>query len=138
KLCQTLVMTAQGIPFSLGGEEFCRTKYGDKNSYRSAPAVNMIEWENLSVYSDVSDYYAGLIKIRKQFSVLRDPTKTTANRLKFFNNLPTYAAGFMISEDEGNFGENKHHKMVVLLNGSADNYVDVEIEYSDGSNWVVL
>lgn len=138
KLCQTLIMTSQGIPFSLGGEEFCRTKYGDKNSYRSAPSVNMIEWENLSNYGDVSDYYAGLIKIRKQFDMLRDPTRATANRLKFFQNLPGYAAGFMISEEDGEFGENKHHKMAVILNGSADNYLDAEIEYSDGSNWVVL
>ena len=44
----------------------------------------------------------------------------------------------MISEEDGEFGENKHHKMAVILNGSADNYLDAEIEYSDGSNWVVL
>lgn len=138
KLCHTLIITSQGIPFFLGGEEFCRTKYGDKNSYRSAPSINMLEWENLSHYGDVSDYYAGLIKIRKQFKMLRDPTPSTANRLKFFKNLPNYAAGFIISEQEGEFGENKYHRMAVILNGSADNYLDAEIEYGSDCQWVVL
>lgn len=36
KLSAAIVITSQGIPFSLGGEEFCRSKDGDENNYASS------------------------------------------------------------------------------------------------------
>lgn len=36
KLSAAIVITSQGIPFSLGGEEFCRSKDGDENNMRQA------------------------------------------------------------------------------------------------------
>lgn len=45
KLSAAIVITSQGIPFSLGGEEFCRSKDGDENSYASSRKENMLDWE---------------------------------------------------------------------------------------------
>ncbi|MBQ2358763.1 MAG: type I pullulanase, partial [Ruminococcus sp.] len=45
KLSAAIVMTAQGIPFFLGGEEFCRSKDGDENSYASSREENMLDWK---------------------------------------------------------------------------------------------
>lgn len=36
KLSAAIVMTSQGIPFMLAGEEFARSKDGDENSYASS------------------------------------------------------------------------------------------------------
>jgi type I pullulanase len=65
KLALTAALTSQGIPFTVAGTEFCRTKYGDANSYRSVDEINAIDWNRAATYSAVSDYYAGLISIRK-------------------------------------------------------------------------
>ena len=36
KLAGAIVITSQGIPFMLSGEEFARSKDGDENSYSSS------------------------------------------------------------------------------------------------------
>ena len=56
KLGLTSALTAQGIPFTVAGTEFCRTKYGDQNSYRSPDNMNAINWSRASKYKAVSDY----------------------------------------------------------------------------------
>lgn len=65
KLALTSALTSQGIPFTVAGTEFCRTKYGDANSYRSSDELNAIDWNRAEKYKEVADYYAGLIAIRK-------------------------------------------------------------------------
>ena len=72
KLALTSSLTSQGIPFTVAGTEFCRTKYGDANSYRTPDEVNAIDWTRAEKYSEVSDYYAGLVAIRKAFSTMTD------------------------------------------------------------------
>ncbi len=82
KLALTSALTSQGIPFTVAGTEFCRTKYGDKNSYRSADQLNAIDWNRASTYSEVANYYAGLIAIRKAFNAFTNNTSvatTTVN-----------------------------------------------------------
>ena len=76
KLALTSALTTQGIPFTVAGTEFCRTKYGDANSYRSPDNMNAIDWSRADTYSAVADYYAGLIAIRKAVTAFTD---TTAN-----------------------------------------------------------
>ena len=71
KLSAAIVLTSQGIPFFLAGEEICRTKFGDENSFRSSAKVNEIDWENTGHYADLILYYQGLIRLRKRLSALR-------------------------------------------------------------------
>ena len=72
KIALTSALTSQGIPFTVAGTEFCRTKYGDANSYRSVDSINAIDWNRAQTYSAVAEYYAGLIAIRKAFSAFTD------------------------------------------------------------------
>ena len=74
KLALTAALTSQGTPFTVAGTEFCRTKYGEGNSYRSPDNMNSIDWNRASTYKSVSDYYAGLAAIRKAVSVFGDGT----------------------------------------------------------------
>ena len=64
-LAQTVVMTSQGVPFMLSGEEMLRDKKGVHNSFESPDSINHLDWNNLERYPQVMDYYKGLIAMRK-------------------------------------------------------------------------
>ncbi len=64
-LAQTAVMTSQGVPFMLSGEEMLRDKKGVHNSYESPDSINHLDWGNLERYPQVMDYYKNLIALRK-------------------------------------------------------------------------
>ena len=64
-LAQTVVMTSQGVPFLLSGEEMLRDKKGVHNSYESPDSINHLDWDNLERYPQVMDYYKNLIALRK-------------------------------------------------------------------------
>ena len=83
KLAGGIILTAQGISFFQAGEEFARTKYGDENSYKSPSSTNQIVWSNTKTYSDLMNYYKGLIQIRKAYSPFRDPTNKSNNTIYF-------------------------------------------------------
>ena len=64
-LAQTVVMTSQGVPFMLSGEEMLRDKKGVHNSYESPDSINHLDWDNLERYPQVMEYYKNLIALRK-------------------------------------------------------------------------
>jgi pullulanase len=70
-LANGIVFTSQGIPFFQAGDEMLRTKFGDCNSYASPDSINVIRWENASLYKEVTAYYAGLIRLRKEHPAFR-------------------------------------------------------------------
>ncbi len=83
KLAAAIIITSEGIPFFQAGEEFARTKFGDHNSYSSATKINWLDWSRVDIYSDLVDYYRGLIEIRKSFTPFRDPTNTSQKSTYF-------------------------------------------------------
>ncbi len=70
-LAQTAVLTSQGIPFMLSGEEMLRDKKGVHNSYNSPDSVNRLDWGNMERYPQVTDYYSSLIAMRKAHPAFR-------------------------------------------------------------------
>lgn len=129
KLSAAIVITSQGIPFSLGGEEFCRSKDGDENSYASSRKENMLDWENVDLYSDVIEYYRGLYKIRDAFAAFSDSTVATANSLTYLSDVPKGVMGYTINNTESG----KWNQMCVIFNGS-DSAQNVNAK----GDWVVL
>lgn len=129
KLSAAIVITSQGIPFSLGGEEFCRSKDGDENSYASSRKENMLDWENVDVYSDVIEYYRGLYKIRDNFAAFSDSTAATANSLTYLSDVPKGVTGYTINNTESG----KWSQMCVIFNGS-----DSAQNVTAKGDWVVL
>lgn len=114
KLSGAIVITSQGIPFMLAGEEFARSKDGDENSYASSREENMIDWSNLDEYSDIVEYYRGLYQIRDKFAALSDCTAMTANNITFLENLTTGVVGYTVNNTESG----KWEKMCLLFNGT--------------------
>lgn len=129
KLSAAIVITSQGIPFSLGGEEFCRSKDGDENSYASSRKENMLDWENVDLYSDVIEYYRGLYKIRDAFAAFSDSTAATANSLTYLSDVPKGVTGYTINNTESG----KWSQMCVIFNGS-----DSAQNVTAKGDWIVL
>lgn len=129
KLSAAIVITSQGIPFSLGGEEFCRSKDGDENSYASSRKENMLDWENVDLYSDIIEYYRGLYKIRDAFAAFSDSTAATANSLTYLSDVPKGVTGYTINNTESG----KWSQMCVIFNGS-----DSAQNVTAKGDWVVL
>ena len=48
------------------GEEFCRTKYGEGNSYRGPAGLNALNWRLTGRHRDMVAWYSGLIGLRKE------------------------------------------------------------------------
>ncbi|NQU52858.1 MAG: type I pullulanase [Bacteroidetes bacterium] len=71
KLAGAFVLTSQGVPFLHAGVEFCRSKGGNGNSYKSPDSVNQIDWDKKSEYADVFEYYQKLIQLRKNHPAFR-------------------------------------------------------------------
>lgn len=126
KLTGAIIYTSQGISFMLAGEEFCRTKNGDENSYSSGFKVNEIDWNSLYTFGDVSDYYKGLIEIRNNISAFRDPTSKTANSFKYIEDLPDGVIAYIIEDDV--YGE------ICMIFNSSKESVEVKVD----GDWVQL
>ncbi len=65
RLAALIYFTCQGRLFMQAGEEFGRTKLGEGNSYRSAPELNMLNWERARRFAPLTDYYRQLIRLRR-------------------------------------------------------------------------
>ncbi|RMG88094.1 MAG: type I pullulanase [Bacteroidetes bacterium] len=79
KLANTIVLTAQGIPFLHAGVEMLRTKKGVENSFESPDSINQIDWDWKARHAAVVEYYKALIRLRKAHPAFR---MTSAEQLR--------------------------------------------------------
>ncbi|MBQ7218656.1 MAG: starch-binding protein, partial [Ruminococcus sp.] len=122
KLALTSALTSQGIPFTVAGTEFCRTKYGDANSYRSEDAINAIDWNRAATYSEVANYYAGLVAIRKAFNAFTNTTSVSTTSV-------SGCTAWQIS----NSASGQWSKIIVALNNTS-----AAKSISCSGNWTVV
>ena len=130
KLSAALVLTSQGSSFFQAGEEFARSKMGDHNSYQSSASINKLDWKRVKEYSDLVDYYKGLIEIRKNFSAFRDPTTSAGNRIQWL----TTSGNQQIAYSLTNNVSGEWSKVVCLFNASSNG---TTINLPSG-NWVIV
>ena len=133
KLAAALTLTSQGIVFMQAGEEFARTKFGDENSYVSSDEINQIDWNNLVKYADLAAYYAGLIKIRKNFAPFREPTKKSAELIKFSDTK----SGIIAYTLENTVTPEREWKSVAVIVNASDTEQTVEL-ISENTKWKVI
>ena len=114
-LAQTAVFTSQGVPFMLSGEELFRTKRGVHNSFNSPDRINQLNWDNLTRYKQVFEYYRNLISLRKHHPAftLGDADKVREH-LEF---LPT-ADNVVAYRLKNHAGGDKWNNIIVVLNAN--------------------
>lgn len=99
KLAQTIVYTAQGVPFIYAGEELYRNKKGIHNTYQSPDSINRIDWDFKTIHKDIFEYYKGLISLRKTHAAFRIPTQEMLqNHLKFLDLLTPNVVSFTLTD----------------------------------------
>lgn len=115
KLAGALILTSQGIPFLHAGIEFCRTKNGDGNSYKSPDSVNQLDWDRKEKYADVFEYYKKLIQLRKNHPAFR--MRTSADISNHLNFCTQYQLGVVSYCIQGNEAGNLWKKIILVFNG---------------------
>lgn len=98
-LAQTAVLTSQGVPFILSGEEMLRDKKSVHNSFRSPDSINRLDWNNLKRYPQVFDYYAGLIALRKAHPAFRMGKAEEVRKHLEFVDAPKGVVAFRLKDN---------------------------------------
>lgn len=83
-LGETILMTSQGVPLIFAGDEFCRSKHGERNSYKTPDSVNAIVWKAKDNYASVFHYMCELIRLRETFPAFRLRTAEEVRRQLLF------------------------------------------------------
>ncbi len=141
-LSAAIYFTSQGIPFLQAGEEMLRTKIKggtfDENSYKSPDSVNSLKWTTLEEeeYSNVYEYYKGLIAFRRAHAALRlTNAQDVEQNIRAVDGLPANVTAFEINGGVNGetsdglfiiFNPNNQAEEVALPDGVWDVYVNHE------------
>lgn len=130
-LAQTVVLTSQGVPFILCGEEMLRDKKGVHNSYNSPDSINRLDWNNLRKYPEVFNYYSDLIALRKAHPAFRmGNTDEVMKHLEFIDASKSVVA-FRLKDFAGG---DTWKNIIVILNA---NKKTMEIPIPEGNYTIV-
>lgn len=114
-LAQTAVLTSQGVPFILSGEEMLRDKKGVHNSYNSPDSINRLDWNNMERYPQVMDYYKNLTRLRRNHPAFRLGSADLVRRHLEF--LPTQP-GLVAFRLKDYAGRDHWRNIIVILNAA--------------------
>ncbi len=131
-LAQTAVLTSQGVPFILCGEEMLRDKKGIHNSFKSPDSINHLDWNNLKRYPQVFDYYSGLIALRKSHPAFRLVNADLVRKHLSFLDAPKGVVAFSLND---NAGGDSWRDIIVILNA---NKQPTDINVPEGEYTVVV
>ena len=124
KLAAAVILTSQGVPFIHAGMEFCRTKNGVSNSYKSPDSINQLDWSRKATHFDVFDYVKKLIQLRKNHPAFRIQLSEELRKNIVF--CMKYRIGVVSYCIEGiNVGD-RWKKIFVVFNGNSHS-VDISI-----------
>jgi pullulanase len=125
KLGYLLLFTSQGVPFLHGGEEFARTKSGNRNSYDAPDNINEVDWSLKKTNYDLFAYTRDLIALRKTHPVFRLRAKEQiTSRLKFLDSKNPSTVMFTLDAD-GLDGEAWKHVCVIANSADSASYAFV-------------
>ena len=110
----TFLLTAKGIPFTLAGTEFARTKEGLGDTYNRGD-INAFDWERIETYATEVAYAKGMREIRSAFSPFREDTSRTAPEY-----LTTSSATDVLAFTYNNTKAGEWSKAVVVLNNKGN------------------
>jgi len=116
-----IIITSQGVPFIAEGEEFARTKKGNKNSYNdNDPTVNPINWNLKGQNRVLFDFYRGLIALRKAHPAFRMTDSAMIDKnFQYFKNLPDGVISYALNN---NANGDSWKTIVVGFNNSDKDY----------------
>ncbi len=130
KMIIASTLFAQGIPFLHCGQEFCRTKQGEDNTYNMSDEINQVDWNRMVEYQDVVQYTRSCIMIRKNFESFRLKNREEIKEKVTFDSLDSGVLIYDINHEESKLN---CKGMVVIINPTP-----VEVEISLNSSGRVI
>ncbi|NQU85787.1 MAG: DUF3372 domain-containing protein, partial [Mariniphaga sp.] len=131
-LAGAILLTSQGVPFLHSGIEFCRTKKGNENSYKSSDLINQVDWSRKSSYKSVFEYYRKLIQLRKNHPAFRITSSEQIR--KYLNFCTEYKTGVIVYCINGEMVGDTWAEIMVIFNG---NFNSISINLPDGNFEIV-
>ncbi len=124
-LAAAIYLTAEGVPFMQAGEEMLRTKVNEdgsfnENSYNASDSVNSLKWSDLEQeeYSQVFEYYKGLIAFRKAHPALRlNDAEDVKESVTAVEDLPKSVVAVQIA---GSVNGETAEGLFIIFNASAE------------------
>lgn len=114
KLAAAILLTSQGVPFLHAGQDFCRTKQFNDNSYNAPLSINALDYERKAQFIDVFEYHKGLIQLRKEHPAFRMRTADEIRKHVRFLESPKKTVAFMITDHANN---DPWRDILVIFNG---------------------
>ncbi len=136
KMSAAIIYTSQGIPFILAGEEMARTKVNEDgslnhNSYNASDAVNAMDWQRKIEYSDLFNYYKGLISLRKAHKAFHMNTSEQIQESIAFLETPANVVAYTLN---GKAAKDSWNNMAVIFNANRE---EATVPIPEGQ-WVVV
>ena len=120
RLANTIVLTAQGVPFLQEGVEMAYTKGGEHNSYKSPDRVNALDWSRKSDYADLVQYHRELIALRKAHPVFRMDDPELIQRVLHFPESGSDQV--VILHADAKAAGDTWNELIMVFNGKEDAY----------------
>ena len=114
RMAAAIYMTCQGNLFFLSGEEFARTKDGLENSYNAPIEINRLDWKRAYEQHELTEYYSGLIHLRKQLPGLCDKSENAWKRIQ--NQWKTDGAVGFTVDNRDKRAPSRWEKLCVIYN----------------------
>lgn len=112
EIAMGIVMTSQGISFMQAGQEFCRTKKGEENSYNLPDSINGINWQRLNDMQSMHQWMKKLIALKKNNEAFCLGTAALVQQNVWFsqasNNVIVYHT------------KDAHKKFIVIINAGTN------------------
>lgn len=132
RLAIGIILTSQGVPFLLGGDEMLRSKGGNPDSYAAPDELNRINWTLKRKNKGMVEFTKKCIELRQQHPAFRIPdADMISKKLRFFGK---YIPGMIAYELCDHANGDPWRRILVILNGN--NYsVEYEIPHE---NWLIV
>ncbi|MEN3008958.1 type I pullulanase [Pseudothermotoga sp.] len=114
KLAAAILLTSQGVPFLHAGQDFCRSKNFNDNSYNAPLSLNALDYERKAQFLDVFEYHKGLIELRKLHPAFRMRSAQEIKKHLHFLDSPRRTVAFLIKDHANN---DSWREILVIYNG---------------------
>lgn len=132
RMAAAIYMTCQGNLFFLSGEEFARTKDGLENSYNAPIEINRLDWKRAYEQYELTEYYSGLIHLRKQLPGLCDKSENAWKRIQ--NRWKTDGAVGFTVDNRNERAPSRWETLCIIYNSRNEKFA---LELPEGK-WEVL
>ena len=76
-----MLMTSQGTPMILAGDELGHTQLGNNNAYCQDNIISWLDWTRLDKYKEIHDFVRYMIAFRKKHAIIRKRMKPVSCQL---------------------------------------------------------